>query len=84
MTVRYRQLPESIGVLAALDKPMPTRRSRGRRQRQRQSQRQSGFQTIPCFFSLLQKVLRGMPSRRAATLLLPLASFKASMSRWRS
>ena len=32
----------------------------------------SAAQTIPCFFSLLKNVLRGMPSSRAATLLLPL------------
>ena len=44
----------------------------------------TSFQTTPCFFILLKKVLRGMPRSRAATLLLPSASFKASMSRWRS
>ncbi len=42
------------------------------------------LQTIPYFFTLLKKVLLGMPSSRAATLLLPFASFKASIKRWRS
>ena len=42
------------------------------------------LQTIPCFFTLLKNVLRGIPSSRAATLLFPLASLRASMSRWRS
>ena len=41
-------------------------------------------QTIPCFFTLLKKVLRGIPSSRAATLLFPLASLRASIRRCRS
>ena len=40
--------------------------------------------TMPCFLILLKNVLRGMPSTRAATLLLPPASFSASSSRCRS
>src|SRR5947209_7221690 len=41
-------------------------------------------QAIPCFFSLLKKVLRGMSRSRAAMLLLPWASLRASINRWRS
>ena len=38
----------------------------------------------PCFLSLLQNVLRGMARSRAASLLLPRASARASSRRWRS